>query len=87
MNTRIAIALAACTVLLASCGGGSGGDAPATTTTTGVPSSAQPSASGSASGLVAYIQQLIAGNNETDEPVSLDNVTLTNDDTGEPIAI
>ena len=81
MKTSIAIALAACTVLLASCGGGGG--TTASTTTTGVPASAQ----ASGAGLVAYIQQLFAGNNDTDEPVSLENVTLTTEDTADALPI
>jgi hypothetical protein len=72
-------ALAAMTaaMTLAGCGsssGDSGGGAPAQAS--GVPDSAQRSMSG----LLAYMNQLIAGTDETGEPVFLGNATLPVDD-------
>ncbi len=79
--TRITAAMVLAGFALAGCGGGGGGGGDANTG--GVPNSAQTSVGG----LITYLQQLIAGTNDTGEPVSLDNVTLPVDDTAEPTAI
>jgi ABC-type glycerol-3-phosphate transport system substrate-binding protein len=86
MKTRTLLALAATCVALAACGGGGsdgavGGTTTTTTTTNGgngVPQSAQ----ASVAGLIAYLQSLIAGSNDTGSPVSLEGVTLPVDDAG-----
>lgn len=61
------------TLVLAGCGGGGGGSAPP-----------QPGISQSATALVAFMNDLIAGTDETSEPVDIDGVTLVTDDTAEP---
>lgn len=94
MQAKTFLALGATCVALAACGGGGsdGGDSLTSTTNTsttaasggsGVPQSAQ----SSVAGLLAYLQSLIAGSNETDSPVSLDGVTLPVDETGPASAI
>lgn len=72
-----AVAAMTAATLLAGCGssGGDGGSgAPAQTS--GVPDSAQRSVAG----LLAYMNQLIAGTDETSEPVFLGDATLPADD-------
>jgi len=59
---------------LAGCGGG-GGDAVAP---------APPDIGGDVNALVAYIQNLIAGTDETSEPIDINALTLAVDDTAEP---
>ena len=79
-NKLVLAALAAMTAAMAlagcgsSSGDGSGSGAPAQTS--GVPDSAQRSVSG----LLAYMNQLIAGTDETSEPVFLGDATLPADD-------
>ena len=57
-------------------GGGAGGGGGGAAQTSGVPDSAQRSVSG----LLAYMNQLIAGTDETSEPVFLGDATLPADD-------
>ena len=84
MNTSKAFAtLLACIALAACGGGGGGGGGGGTVAGSGVPASAI----SSTGGLIAYMQQLIAGTSETGDPVSLGDVTLPVDDTAEPAAI
>ena len=59
-------------LVLAGCGGG-GSDAPAA-----------PDISQSASALVAFMKDLIAGTNETSEPIDINGLTLVQDDRSEP---
>lgn len=88
MNARSAIVLAAACAALAGCGGGGGGGGSGPVNTTSSAGDVIPdSALVSASSLVAYLQQLIAGTNETSEPVGLGNATLPVDDTAEPASI
>jgi hypothetical protein len=79
-DTLVLAAMAAMTaaMTLAGCGSssGDGGGIGAPAQTTGVPDSAQRSASG----LLAYMNQLIAGTDETSEPVFLGDATLPADD-------
>ena len=75
MTTYKGWLLVGVTVLaLAGCGGGSGAAA-----------EASPVLQGSAA-VLDFINNLIAGTNETDEPIDLDAVTLALDDAAEPAA-
>jgi hypothetical protein len=74
---RVALATVAAAAALSACGGGGGGDG-----------SEQPSAiSQQVSSLLAYMNQLIAGTDETSEPVDIEAVAVPVDDTAEPSAI
>lgn len=78
-DLRCAAAVLAAAAFLAACG--SNGDGPAaSTSTTDVPASAQ----SSVSGLIDYINSLIAMTSETSEPVRLGDATLPTDDTALP---
>lgn len=61
--------------LLAGCGGGGGGG------------TAAEDISQSTSDLLAYMNRLIAGTDETSEPVDINALTLAVDDAGEPAAL
>ena len=60
--------------LMAGCGGGGGG-------------TAAEDISQSTSDLLAYMNRLIAGTDETSEPVDINALTLAVDDAGEPAAL
>ena len=76
MTTYKGWLLVGVTVLaLAGCGGGGSGAA----------AEASPVLEGSAA-VLDFINNLIAGTNETDEPIDLDAVTLALDDAAEPAA-
>lgn len=86
MNARKTLAvLAACTVL-AACGGGGGGGG-GDTAASGSGGAGLAEAQSSVQGLIAYMQRLIASTNETDEPLSLGDITLPVDDAAEPASI
>jgi hypothetical protein len=78
----VAIALSA---VLGACGSSGGDDdappAPSPGTGSDVPSSALESVAG----LLAYVNELIAGTSETSEPVRVGDVTLPVSDTTEPV--
>ena len=61
--------------LLAGCGGGGGGG------------TAAEDISQNTSDLLAYMNRLIAGTDETSEPVDINALTLAVDDAGEPAAL
>ncbi|CAA9419792.1 MAG: hypothetical protein AVDCRST_MAG51-1934 [uncultured Ramlibacter sp.] len=88
MNARTALALAFACTALAACGGGGGGGNVAATANMGTTANGMPrSAMDSATGLVAYLQQLIGRTDETSEPVALGDATLPVDDAAEPAGI
>ena len=64
-------------------GGGGGGAAPPPVATTDVPASAQQSVSG----LIAFMNGLIASTSETSEPILVGDAVLPVDDTAEPTPI
>ncbi len=76
---RVALATACTAALLSACGGGGGG---------GGGDSTQPGeVSQAVTQLLAYMNQLIAGTDETSEPVNIDAVAVPVDETTEPSAI
>ena len=74
MKLRILAASVLAAALLAGCGGGGGG-------------TAAEDISQSTSDLRAYMNRLIAGTDETSEPIDTTALTLAVDDTGEPAAL
>jgi hypothetical protein len=77
-----AVALAGLTVLLAACGGGGGGSTSADVGVTNVPGTGVPtSATTSVAGLIAFMRSLIAGTDETSDPVVLGGATLSSSET------
>lgn len=83
MKTSYKLTLAALltSAFLTGCGsGGSGGGG-------GGGASASTDITQSVSALVTYLNTLIAGTNETGDPVDINSVTLATDDTAEPTSI
>jgi hypothetical protein len=74
-RTRVLV-LAGVTALLAGCFGGGGGDSPPVTTTAPPGNVLPGSATASVASLIAYLQSLIAGTDETSDPVLLGDAVL-----------
>lgn len=76
-------------VALAGCGGGGGGDAPGGGGAAGnVPGTDVPvAAQTSIDDVIAFAKALIAGTDETREPVAIEGATLATSDTDEPAAL
>jgi len=75
---------AAAAALLAACGGGGGGNPAAPTVTLQPGSDVPQSAASSISGVIAFLQSLIAGTSETSEPITIGDATLATSETAEP---
>ena len=82
MKKQWMLASVLATAFLAGCGGGDvvGSRVPS-------PTLPAPSVGNTVSVLVQYVQQLIAGTNESNEPVDINGLTLVADDRVEPTAI
>ena len=74
-KTRLLAASILAAALVSGCGGGGGGDGPVE------------DISQSTSDLLAFMNRLIAGTDETSEPVDINALTLAVDDTAEPAAL
>lgn len=81
-NLRVTVVLLSAAALLAACGGDGGGGG-SNSSAGDVPASAQQSASG----LIAFMKDLIGRTDETSEPIALGNAVLPTDDTAEPAAV
>ena len=82
MKKQWMLASVLATAFLAGCGGGDvvGSSVPS-------PTLPAPSVGNTVSVLVQFVQQLIAGTNESNEPVDINGLTLVADDKVEPTAI
>ena len=75
-KSRLLLAAVLTTALVSGCGGGGGGsEAP------------QENISQSVTDLLAFMNRLIAGTDETSEPTDINALTLAVDDTAEPAAL
>ena len=74
-KTRLLAASILAAALVSGCGGGGGGDGPVE------------DISQSTSDLLAFMNRLIAGTDESSEPVDINALTLAVDDTAEPAAL
>lgn len=80
-KTSFAAAIALGLAALGTGCGSSGSDDPVPVATTGIPASAQQSTSG----LLAYLNELIAGSSDSTEDVLVGDAVLPTDDTAEPV--
>ena len=79
LKTKTAVAVLSLAALVVGCSNGSDNSAPVATTD--IPASAQQSSSG----LLAYLNELIAGTSDTTEPVLVGDAVLPTDDTAEAV--
>ncbi len=87
-HTRLALSLAAGTLLLAACGGGSDHDSgmPVVTDPPVAGSDVPTSATTSSAGALAYVKSVAATSDNTATPVSVGDAVLATSDTDEPDA-